>query len=344
MPISRMAVLLVMGFLLWTFAGAAPEPGAQPGGTTATCGPTTKERESAVRGEFTADGKRTRLFLTYDCRVRHEDGPESELLEAPDAASFKTVCRDPVSGRDHAVFHTIAGASSSTVQIWGVDPASSALKPLYTEFWGDMESGDGKWELDRLVAGDGTCLWRERQKARDTVKAAMMALRVRAGEDVGPGGAAPDTLPARGIPAGTARKWLKALGGARSAVILEGAVYADAAGRASWSVVQALGATLHEREGAVLLLDRRTGAWRSIYDVSLDYPMLGMVVRGDRLFASVCVAWCDRGRGYSGEAEYETLAVDLRTKRPTVLWTPPSGSLNGKNPPIRNVDEEILSR
>lgn len=247
--ISRTAVLLVVGSLLCTFAGVAWEARGQPGGTTATCGPATEERESAVRGEFTADGKRTQLFLTYDCRVRHEDGPESELLEAPDAASFKTVCRDPVSGRDHAVFFTTAGASSSTVQVWGVDPATAALKPLYTEWWGDMEPGDDRWGLDRLVAGEGTCLWRDRREARDTVKAAMMALRVRAGGDVGPGGAAPDTLPARGIPAGTARKWLKALEGARSAVILEGAVYADDAGRASWRVVQALGTTLREREG-----------------------------------------------------------------------------------------------
>lgn len=72
--------------------------------------------------------------------------------------------------------------------------------------------------------------------------------------------------------------------------------------------------------------------------------MLGMVVRGDRLFAAVCVALCYRDRAYSGDAEYETLAVDLRTRRATVLRTPPSGSLNGKNPPIRNVDTEIFLR
>ena len=344
MLISRTTILLVVGFLLWTFAGEEGEARGQPGVTTPTCGPTTLVRESAVWGEFTADGKRTRLFLTYNCRVRHEEGPESELLETPDRASFKTLCRDPLSGRDHAVFHTFAGMYSSTVQVWGVDPASSALKPLYTEPGGDMESGGDRWGLDRLITGEGTCLWRKRQEARETVKAAMIALSVRSGEAVGPDGAAPNTLSTREIPAATARKWLKALEGVPSAVILEGAVYADDAGRDSWRVVQALSTTPYEWEGAVLLLDRRAGAWRSIYDVSLDYPMLGMVVRGDRLFASICVSLCYKGLAYSGDAKYKTLVVDLRTKRATVLRTPPSGSLNGKNPPVRDVDEEILSR
>ena len=144
-------------------------PGALPDGTTVTCGSTAEGRESAAWGEFTTNGRRTRLFLTYDCRIRHEDGPEAELLEAPDAASFKAVCRDPVSGRDHAVVRTIAGPSPATVQIWGIDPESSALTPFYTESWGELEPGDyDKWGWDRLIAKDGTCLWRKRQEARAT--------------------------------------------------------------------------------------------------------------------------------------------------------------------------------
>ena len=321
--------------------GTALEPKAQPDGPTATCGPTTNRRESAVWGEFTTSGKRTPLFLTYDCRIRHEDGPESELLETPDSASFKMVCRDPVSGRDHAVFLTVAGASSSTIQVWGVDPVSAALKPLYTEWWGDMESHDtDRWGLDRLIAEDGTCLWRNRQEARATVKAAMVALRVRAEENVEPGWTFPVTLPTREIPAETARNWLRSLEGTASTAILEGAVYADDASRASWRVVQALSTTQYEWEGVILLLDRRAGTWQAIYDVSLDYPMLGMVVEGDHLFAAICVASCYDGHGYAGDAEYDTLAVDLRTMRATRFK---SSSL-GNNPPIHDVDEEILSQ
>jgi len=59
-------------------------------------------------------------------------------------------------------------------------------------------------------------------------------------------------------------------------VTLEGAVYVDVAGQPSWCVTHILSTTLHEQAGVVLLLDRRAGACHAIYDVSLDYPLLGM--------------------------------------------------------------------
>ena len=142
-------------------------PGARLNGTTVTCGPASEKGESTVRGKFTGSGERTRLFLSHNCRLRHEDDSESEFLSTPDSASLKALCRDPVSGRENAVFFTSAGASSSTIEVWGVDPPSGALKPLYLEGWGDMESGDyDRWKLERLVAADGTCLWRDRQEAQ----------------------------------------------------------------------------------------------------------------------------------------------------------------------------------
>lgn len=155
-----------------TGAPAAVVPGssaAPPDGATVTCGSAAEDEVSAIRGEFTGAGKRSRLFLTRDCRIGHEDGPEAELPDAPDAASFEAICRDPVSGRDHAVVRTAAGPSSPAVQIWGVDPGSSAPTPFYTESWEDTESGDrGEQGLDDLIARGWTCLWRRRQAARAT--------------------------------------------------------------------------------------------------------------------------------------------------------------------------------
>ena len=140
-----------------------------------------------------------------------------------------------------------------------------------------MESGNyGEWALDRLVAADGTCLRRKRQEARDTVKAAMAALRLRAAADEGPNRIVPGPMRTREIRAETARNWLTALECAGSAATPEGAVYVDVAGRASWRVTQILSTTLHEWAGVVQLLDRRVGTCHAIYDVSLDYPLLGM--------------------------------------------------------------------
>ena len=321
--------------------GSVQEFNAQPDLRPTTCGPFADRPETAVWGEFTDIGKPTPLFLKFNCRIRHEDGPESELLSTPDTASLKVLCRDPASGRENAVFFTSAGASSSTIEVWGVDPPSGALKPLYMEGWGDLEATDtDSWGLDRLVSEDGACLWRNRQEARATVKSAMAALRVDPEENVIPAWMVPPALPTREIRAETARRWLKSLEGATTAAILEGAVYADAADRASWRVVQVLSTTRYEWEGVILLLDRRAGRWQAIFDVSLDYPMLGMVVKGNQLSAAVCVAFCYRGNGYAGRAEYETLVINLRTKRAMRLESRPIGN----NPAIHDVGKELLFR
>lgn len=265
----------------------------------------------------------------------------SEFLSTPDSASLVALCRDPESGRENAVFLTTAGASSTTIEVWGVVPPSIAAKPLYMEGWGDIEASDAdSWGLDRLISQDGACLWRNRQEARATVKSAMTALRVDADHNVVPGWMVPATLPMREVPAEAARTWLISLENAATAAILEGAVYADSADWNTWRVVQVLSTTLYEWEGVILLLERRTGTWQAMLDVSLDYPMLGMVVKGDRLFAAVCVALCYDGNGYAGDAEYETLVIDLRTKRATRLELQPFGN----NPAIYNVDEEVFSQ
>ena len=199
-----------------------------------------------------------------------------------------------------------------------------------------------------LVSADGACLWRARLEARETVRAALSALRI--GKEAGLGYGEPGrtfALPTRAVPAETVRHWLTALDaaaaseGAGYVVALEGAVYADDAARESWLVVQVLALTANEAEGAVLLLDRRKGAWRTIYDVpsggtkTLNFPMRGMTVRGDRLFASVCVI-CDSW------GAYRPFAIDLRRNRATLLdWEPESGS--AENPPIRDVRRGVFS-
>lgn len=52
-------------------------------------------------------------------------------------------------------------------EVWGVDPPSGTLRPLYIEGAGDMEHGDRDgWKLERLVTADGPCPWRDRREAQ----------------------------------------------------------------------------------------------------------------------------------------------------------------------------------
>ena len=141
------------------------------------------------------------------------------------------------------------------------------------------------------------------------------------------------------------RRWLPAL---KDAVTLEGAEYADDAGRKAWFVVQILGTTLCDAEGVVLLFDRRRQSWRTIYDVPsgctkvLNNPMRRMVVKGDLLLASIC-SECD-GWGYL--YQYRDYVVNLRTFRATVL-DPEDGLMlpeDHENPVLHEFDMDVLLR
>ena len=312
-------------------------------------------RFAVARGAFGRGGKPTRLLLLpggerSGCRIRHEGSPLSADIDEADTAWFMTVCRDAKSGRDHAVLHWSAGQYHA-VEVWAADPETGNPERLYDEVWGDdapMAPGVEGGITGALVSADGACLWRARLEARETVKTALSALRIERAAGLGhdePGRTF--ALPTRATPAETVRRWLTALDaataseGAGDVAVLEGAVYADDAARESWLVVQVLAQTMYEAEGVVLLLDRRKGAWRTIYDVAsgggktLNFPMLGMTVKGDRLFALICV---DCG----GWGEYRPFEIDLRRNRATLLgWVPESGP--AENPPIRDLRRDVFS-
>ena len=145
-------------------------------------------------------------------------------------------------------------------------------------------------------------------------------------------------LPARPVPQETVRRWLLALSSADPPIAtFEGARYADAAARESWTVIQVLGTRLHEAPGVVLVLDRARNEWRALHDVlsggskSLNFPMLDMVVSGNRLFASLCT-YCDSWGGY------DAFEIDLRTNRATRLAAAPDfGFEEEGNPEIRDI-------
>ena len=288
---------------------------------------------STVRGDFFGDGREVGLVARSTetgCEIGFETAGEGAFKAMPGAgnyADFLGVCRDSVSARDHAVAR-VSGSWEDWIEIWAAERGAALPVLLYTEFWG--EAGPRV----PLVADDGACLWRERLRDREVYKTAMAALRVEPG--VEPGDRPPGLLPWRPLVADEVRVQLAAVRGVAS---FEGAVYADAAARESWLVVQILGGALCDGDGAVLLLDRKTGRWKSIYDARTGcrhslYPMGGMVVAGDRLYASLCV-------NCSGWGIYEDFEIDLRTNHVRPVRDADAPGPSGETNPVLD-DMEIL--
>ena len=318
---------------------------------------------TAVQGRFEgSENSISRMILSNEdpehCLIRHERGNQpAEIGDYLDGSHFVSTCRDPVSKRDHVVAHSSAGQYHD-IHVWTVDQTTKTPKQLYIEAWADsvydeyddpgvyedipVYEMDSWWGLGRLVAADGSCLWRTRKKAFETFESAMAELRIGQNIDL-PFNGGVVALQPRAIPAETVRKWLVALDGV---AMFEGAEYADDAARNSWRVVQVLGGPLCDSSGVVLVLDRQTGAWKAIYDVlsgcskSWNFPLRGMVVKKHQLFALLCPE-C------SGWGQYYPFVIDLRTGNVAPLGDKNDDyvmTIDDENPRIRDVDKEIFSR
>ena len=266
--------------------------------------------------------------------VRSEGGRclgriERNILE------FVNTCRHPVSGRNHTLIYAQSGAYLAFVQVWSVDPATGNPVRDYDEITGDLLlQGVG---MEELVAVDGSCVWQERKEGQRLLDEAMPDLRVGTKVNFGE----VSELPTRIVPAATVHKWLNALDGFAR---IEGPVYTSDADREAWRVVQVRGIRHCETEGVVLLLDRKTGVWRAIYDVPsgctkvLSFTLRHMVIEDNRLTAWACRI-CDSW------GSYEKFAVDLRTHRVVTLEEGETmmGYDEGWNLPVGDIDRELFS-
>ena len=284
-----------------------------------------------ARGSFTARGADERLVFerfgwnadvnefVHLAGLTDMDGRTRVLWLADDNFEFQTLCRDPVTGLDHAVFFRSPGGASPGEVVYMnydshrgtfVESFADISDPEFHDYIDEGSRAAAPRTLGRGRADDGTCLWRDKKRAHETFKTAMAVLRIGKSVELSAYDPAQTYhLPVRALDGEAVRKWLQALNGI---VTFEGAVYADDAGRDSWLIVQVLGTRLWDADGAVLLLDRRNGTWRTIYDVAsggskqLSFPMRGMVVKGDRLFVSLCTN-CEWW------GEYGDFVVDLHS-------------------------------
>ena len=302
------------------------------------------EDHLTLRGFFVDPDKQTRLFVRvrlneeelpyYECFLQHEDGPLSPA--GGTHTDLLGVCRDPVSGRDHATLSTSFGGTSGLayLQYWSVQPATEQMTLEYSEYHGEIQ--------ERPSSAAGQCLWREYQKARETFDQAMAALQIGGNQseetlnsadhkklDIAEGETL--ALPTREIPAAVVRHWLRALvADPFVRVTFETARSDGGSDDQPWRLLQILGQHTCGAPGVVLLQDPRSGQWRSIYNVPsgcskvTNFSLKDMVITGDTLFAYFCIDCIFWG-------QYANFRLDLPTNRVTRLGG--EGS-RGENIPV----------
>lgn len=307
--------------------------------------------QETIQGYFVSSDEKTQLLLfagdsSDGCRLRHQGGPVSEPLSWTDGAVFQGVCRDPATGLDWAMVYRAAGQYAD-LGFWSVAPETGAIELEYEEPW-------TVWELEEEQFGewvvDGQCRARERKAGQALLLEAVSALRA----GTWGGGDEPDEerfdisdgasiqLPTRVLSDEEVRRWLLDLSAVRPPIVtFEGAHYADEASRDSWTVIQMLGTRLYAAPGIVLVRDRTRSEWRALYDVlsggskRLNFPMLRMVVSGQRLFASLCT-YC------SWWGQNDEFEIDLKTHRATRLAAEPrTGVDEDFNRMIPDIEAEL---
>ncbi len=259
---------------------------------------------SRVSGIMLADGRDVESAPNGDLYGFLVRSTNSDCLQRifADYASIVDVCRDADSNRVHAVVHGGSG-QFSMIWIWSVDPVTGDPVSEYEEGWVDTYAG-GEWVL---VGPDGHCRWRERQSARKAVNDAVRALRIGNVDDEAATLQDGESLPVRLLAPEVVEHYLKPLAGIAT---LEGAVYASDVDRADWHIVQIRGDAICDAPGAVLVLNRRTRQWYSIYDIAsgcsanLDYPLYGLRVHDTHLTLSACY-YC------SGPGDYYPVVIEL---------------------------------
>ena len=150
-----------------------------------------------------------------------------------------------------------------------------------------------------------------------------------------------DQLAVRPLAGETVLRSLESLEGIAT---IEGAVYASEADYANWRAIQIRGNAICDAYGVVLVLNRRTGQWHSIFNIesgcsnSLDYPFYGMRISDGHLIVSACI----HCRGH--DDDYAGFSINLETWRVQPLdaedlsdWDP----FYRTNPRIQDIEKAV---
>ena len=233
-----------------------------------------------------------------------ESGTTHLLWITDDKYPFETLCRDPSTGLDHAIFKRLYGGSGNPGDIVHMyyDPERRTLvdglvEVAYAERY---EDGVSRFSSASPTPG-GECRWRAKKAGIEALVEALDALRVGELAEWGVAGGEPVTLPTRVIPAPVAESLLgklretPAVPGSVSNGLVVRDLNPDGEWREEepewtvesprWDIAVVSGARAGDyryHDGVVLVRDKERGEWRSIHDCRrIDIRN----VRGNTLFA-----------------------------------------------------------
>lgn len=258
-------------------------------------------------------------------------------------------CRDRESGLDQILVKRVhwGSAGGSTAVMYGAKPGKDDIEVVYqTGFYDETNA------RHVLIDAEGNCRWRMVERAEQALGLALAGLMDGAAEGIGYGIRVGETaqLRTRRVDGKTVRDAIAAIhefnrtqpadwaedsqAEAESgdfdgdptpgrttllAVDVEGARFATDEDAASWLVVRIHRIKACDLPGIVLLQDKRSGEWRSIYELPRGARCEGLTVRetmrdgyvrDDKLYAEVCLAACESSR--RGHSSWGWFEINLR--------------------------------
>ena len=255
--------------------------------------PSGDSREAAMQGSFVTQDQPGRMVLAGSrtaCVLRLPGFAPLSFHKL--WVTFDGVCRDPVTGLDHAILFMYSGGASDPRRVVYVyaDHDARKLRVGFSEY----NPGDSFGYSSAQPTPDGMCRWRTKDEAVRVFSRAVSALKVgdeTPKEDVL--AVAPGTtvrLPYRRLFAETVADWLAVL----AELPLDVAdIDAMVSRNGRWTVVQIAGMVLYEGPGVVLLYDAKDDLWRSIYDSEsrtrshVYGPDIGPI-ENDGMYADLC--------------------------------------------------------
>lgn len=310
-----------------------------------------------LRGFFTDVRTRTRLVASVEppTSLQLENGKvHPERGDGMEVAK----CRDRASGLDQILVrrYTWGSGGGSTAVMYGVQPGGNDIEVVWqTGFY------DETTVRHVLIDAEGGCRWREVQRAEQALVRALIGLMEGAEDGIGYEAAVGETaeLTARRIDGdkvrdaiGAIHEYSRKLPGEWAAgwaaekehdldpfpgvttllaVDVEGARFASDEDAASWLVVRVHRVQACDLPGMVLVQERRSGEWRSIYELphgsrcegaTVRETMREAYVREGKLYAEVCLTGCE---GFNwDDAGWAWFEVDLQRDTATRLRSRPA--------------------
>ena len=282
-------------------------------------------------GSFLPGGTRSLILLEAleGVHMWSED-MYTENVDPEFIADFTEVlglCTDRQEERDYLVLHNSGGSSGSWRQVWTIDETTRQPINRYSA----KARGEQTWDRKSWVGSDGTCTWPRMRTEERAIGETIESLVTR--DEIGvrelDPSDAPRQLNSRVLSSETVESYLREiLSWSSGKTVVESATVVDG-NRPRWAVLQIISELLvfslgdWDADGVVLVFDRDSGTWKTIYGIRHDryaFASYQCPMRDMELNQNVLSVLLESGGGCDPEWnapdwQHESLAIDLESLR-----------------------------